>query len=74
VHVHAHLDGNDAGETGLSETGWTGQQQVISGLTTHLRRFEDDAEVLLQLSLADELAEPPRPQTGFVGLFDVVGG
>ena len=61
VHVHAHLDGNDAGQAGLAEAGWPGEQQVVGRLAAHLGRLEHDGQVLFQLALADELAQPPGP-------------
>ena len=42
VEVHTHLGGDDAGERGLSETGWAGEEQVISCLRATPRRFQDD--------------------------------
>ena len=74
VHVHAHLDGDDAGEAGLAEARRAGQQQMVGRLPAHLGRLEHDGQVLFQLALADELAQPPRAKTRLVGLFDVVGG
>ncbi len=73
VHVHAHLDGDDAGQAGLAEPGRAGQQQVVGRLAAHLGCLEHDREMLFQLALTDELAQPSRPQPGLVGLFDVVG-
>ena len=57
VHVHAHLDGDDAGQAGLAEAGRPGQQQVVGGLAAHLGCLEHDGEVLFQLALTDELAQ-----------------
>jgi len=41
-------------------------------LVAPTRRLEDDAEVLLELTLADELIEVPGSQAGFDNLLDVV--
>ncbi len=67
VHLHVHLVGDDAGEGGLAEPGGPGEEEVVGGLAAATRRLEDDAEAFLQLGLADELAEGPRPQRGDVG-------
>ena len=70
--VDAHLGGDDAGQRGLAEPGWAGEQQVVDGLAAPAGRLEDDAEVLLQLALTDELGEPPRAQPGLDDLLGVV--
>ncbi len=73
VQRHAHLRGGDAGQRGLAETGRPGEQQVVDGLATPAGRLDDDAEVLLQLALADELGESARPQSDLDGILAVVG-
>ena len=73
VQRHAHLRGDDAGERRLAEPGRSGEQQVVDGLPTPAGRLEDDAEVLLQLALADELVERARPQADLEGLVGPVG-
>ena len=62
VEVRAELVRDDARERGLAETGRPGEQEVVGRLPTAARRLEDDAEVLLQLGLPDELGERARPQ------------
>ena len=69
--VHAHLGGGDAGQRGLAEAGRAGEQQVVDGLAAPPGRLDDDAEVLLQLALADELGEAARPQPGLDGVLGV---
>ena len=69
VQVHAHLGGDDAGHAwscrgraGPASSRWSaGWPRVLAASSTI-------DEVLLQLALADELAEPARPQADFVGL------
>ena len=57
-HVaHAHLVGDDGGEGGLAQPGRAGEQQVVDGLAPSPGGFEDDAEVLLEPRLADEVVE-----------------
>ena len=73
VQVHAHLGGDDAGQRGLAEPGRAGEQQVVDGLAAPPRGLEHDREVLLELALADELGERPRPQPGLDDLLGVVG-
>ena len=75
VQVDAHLGGHDAGQRGLAEAGRAGEQQVIDRLLTLAGRLEDDAQVLLEFALADELVERTRPQAGLeldLGCDDVV--
>ena len=60
MHVHTHLHGDDPGQAGLAEPGRACQQQVVGRLAAHLGGLEHDREVLFQLALADELAQPAR--------------
>ena len=69
--AHAHLGGDDAGQRGLAEAGRPGEEQVVDGLTAAAGRLEHDAEVLLQLALADELGEAARAQPGLDGVLGV---
>ena len=50
------------GERGLAEPWWAGEQQVVDGLSPTPRRLDDDPEMLLQLTLADEILQRPRAQ------------
>ena len=72
VQVHAHLGGDDRRQRRLAEARRAGEEQVVDGLLAAAGRLEHDAEVLLQLALADELVEAARPQSGLDGVFDVV--
>ena len=71
--VHAHLGRGDAGQRGLAEPRRAGEQQVVDGLAAPPGRLDDDAEVLLQLALADELGQPARPQAGLDDVLGVAG-
>ena len=64
---HLQLGGDDARKGRLSETRWTGEQQVIRRLLPGARRFEHDAQVVLELGLADELVERGGPQADLDG-------
>ena len=46
----------------LPRPGRPGQQHVVEGLAALAGRLEEDAELLLDPLLADELGQPPRPQ------------
>ena len=72
VQLHVHLGGDDRRQRGLAEARGPGEEQVVDGLLAAARGLEHDAEVLLQLALADELGEASRPQTGFDGILGVV--
>ena len=63
----SQLGGDDARQRGLAEAGRAGEQQVVDRLPPPAGGLEDDAEVLLELALADEVVEvregagrPPR--------------
>ena len=73
VQRDAHLGGGDAGERRLAETRRAGEQQVVDRLAATASRLDDDAEVLFQLALADELGEAARPQPDLDGILAVVG-
>ena len=73
VQGDAHLGGGDAGQRRLAEPGRPGEQQVVDGLAAPAGRLDDDAEVLLQLALADELGEQARPQPGLDDVLGVAG-
>ena len=64
----AELGGDDAGQRRLAEARGAGEQQVVGGLLALERRLDDDAQVLGQLALADELVEGPGPEAGLVRL------
>src|SRR6478752_776587 len=54
--------GDDAAQRGLPEAGRPGEQEVVDRLASAAGRLEDDAEVLFELALADEVVEVPRTQ------------
>ncbi len=63
VEAHTELDGDDVGERGLAQARRTGEQQVVGSLAASPCGLEDDREMLLELGLADEVLQLPRPQT-----------
>ena len=66
LEIGAHLGGDDVGERGFSETGRTGEKQMVGGFTTTSRGTEHDPQMPFQLGLADELRQGLGPQSGFV--------
>ena len=65
VHANPELVCDDARQCRLAEPRRSGEQQMVSGLTAASSGLEDDAEVILQLALADELVERTRSQADF---------
>ena len=59
AHGDAHLGGDDVGERGLAEAGRAVEEQVVERLAALLGGVDGDAEVVLELLLADELVEAP---------------
>jgi hypothetical protein len=62
VQRDTHLGRRDAGQGRLAEPRRAGEEQVVDGLAAPAGRLDDDRQVLLQLALADEVGEQPRPQ------------
>ena len=56
------LAGDDVRERGLAEPGRPGEQHVVERLSAPARRLDEEAELVLDLVLADEVLEPRRPQ------------
>ena len=54
---------DDAGERGLAQPRRAGEQQMVDSLLPPTGSLEDDAEMLLELALSDELLEMARAQT-----------
>ena len=61
-HRHAQLRGDDVGERGLAEAGWTGEQNVIERLPAPARGLDEDPQLLRDLHLVDEVLELRRAQ------------
>ncbi len=59
---HPQLLGDDPGEARLAQAGRAGEQHVVERVAARGRRRDRDAELLLELLLADELLEPARAQ------------
>src|SRR5205814_154871 len=57
---------DDAGQGGLAQARRAGEQEVVHGLASAAGRLEHHAEPLLELGLAHELVEAPRPQPGLL--------
>ena len=62
VEAHAELGGDDAGQRGLAQPRRPGEQHVVEGLAALAGRLQEDAELLLDALLADEVVEPARAQ------------
>jgi len=50
------------GKGGFAEAGRAVEEQVVQRLVALFGGIDGDAEIVLQLRLADELLEAPRPQ------------
>src|SRR5205814_8058850 len=59
------LRGDVSGQGGLPEPGRTEEQHVIERLAAAARGVDEDAQIVAQLALADELLERRRPDRGF---------
>ena len=57
----------------LPRPGGPAKQQVVDGLAAPAGRLEDDAEVLLQLALADEVGEAAGPQADLDDVLALAG-
>ena len=72
------LGGDDARQRGLAQAGRAGEEQVVDRLAPAAGGLEDDAEVLLELALADEVVEVAGAQAALladeVGTRRAVGG
>ena len=60
---HLQFLGDDGGERGFAEAGGTVEQHVVHRLAALAGGFDGDGQVLLQLALAGEIGQPPRPDT-----------
>ena len=58
----AHLAGDDVRERRLPEPGRPREKDVVERLAPPARRLEEDAELLLELRLPDEVRQRARPQ------------
>jgi hypothetical protein len=61
-HRRAHLGGDDARQRRLPEAGRAGQEDVLARLTAAAGRLQEDAQLFLDLRLADELGQGARAQ------------
>jgi hypothetical protein len=55
-----HFVGDYPGERRLAEPWWPGEKHVVRRLFAPARRLDHDGQVLLQLSLPNELGQPAR--------------
>jgi len=60
------------GERGLAEAGRAVEEEVVERFVALLGGVDGDAEVVLELLLADELVEAPGPERYFEGLVFVL--
>ena len=70
---HAHLRGDDVREGGLAQAGWAVKEDVVERFVAMFGGVDRDPQVVFQLFLADELAQPPGPE-GVVDRLVVVLG
>ena len=63
--VDSHLRPDDVGEGGLTKPGRPVEEDVIYGLLARQSRLDEDAEVVLELLLADEVIQLARPERAF---------
>src|SRR5699024_10085578 len=70
MQIGSHLPGDDSGQGGLAETGWSGEEEVVGGLAPPTGRLEDDLEMLLEFGLTHEVVEGAWSQTRFLVEFD----
>jgi hypothetical protein len=68
----AHLGGDDVSEGGLAKAGRAVEEQVVERFAALLGGVDGDAEVVLELLLADELVEAPGAKCGFQRLVFVL--
>ena len=72
-----HLMGDDVSESGLAQPGRPVQEDVVQRLAALLGGGDADAQVVLDLLLADELLQQARPQGGVQGqvvFLELAGG
>src|SRR5439155_10346323 len=62
AHGDAHLRSDDVGERGLAKAGRAIEEQVVERFVALLGGVYGDAEIVLELLLADEFIEPPWSQ------------
>ncbi len=62
AEAHRHLARDDLRQRRLAEAGRAGEQHVVERLAAPARRLDEDAEILAQLALADELVEAQRAE------------
>jgi len=60
------------GERGLAEAGRAVEEEVVERFVALLGGVDGDAEVVLELLLADELVEAPGPESSFQRLVFVL--
>jgi hypothetical protein len=58
AQVDAELVGDDVAERGLAQPGRAEQQHVVHRFAAHLRRADEDLELLARLRLADVFGQP----------------
>ncbi len=62
--VDPHLDGDDLGERGLAEPGWAVEQHVVERVPALPGGLDEDAHLVLDRSLADEIVETAGAKRG----------
>src|SRR6266436_796038 len=71
---HTHLARDDLREGRLAETWRSREEDMIEGFAPAPRRLDEDAQIVAQLALTDELVEGRRAQRGLDCVLRVAGG
>ena len=64
AEIDAEFARHDLRQRGLAEPGRADEQHMVERLVARARGLDEDAQIGARLLLADELAEPLRPQRG----------
>ena len=64
-NADAQLVGDDVGQRRLAQSRRPVEQNVVQRFAARLGRLDGDFEIVFDLVLADELAQPLRPQLEF---------
>jgi hypothetical protein len=61
--------GDDGGEGGFAEAGWSEEEDVVEGFFAGLGGFEGDGQLFFGFGLADEFLEAAGAELEFEGVF-----
>ena len=63
--VHAHLDGDDVGQSGLAQARGSGQEDVVQRFASIAGRLNEDGKLFAQQGLTREVGQGPWPEGAF---------